>query len=104
MGINPRIVDGEEAGRRARSFRQNHTFDRLLSAAWLFAVVLMGSSARAQVNMLTAHDDIARTGQNLNETILTPSNVNPSQFGKLFSQTVNGAIYAQPLYVSQVAI
>jgi hypothetical protein len=56
------------------------------------------------VNVLTAHNDIARTGQNLQETILTPANVNPSQFGKLFSQVVSGPIYAQPLYVSQVAI
>ncbi len=62
------------------------------------------SSARAQVNVVTAHNDIARTGQNLSETILTPSNVNPIQFGKLFSQTVKGGIYAQPLYVSQLTI
>src|SRR5271170_3481231 len=65
---------------------------------------LVGGSATAQVNVLTAHNDIARTGQNLNETILTPSNVNYTQFGKLFSQPVTGAVFAQPLYVSQVAI
>ena len=65
---------------------------------------LLGSGAVAQVNVLTQHNDIARTGQNLQETILTPSNVNPTQFGKLFSQPVNGEIYAQPLYVSNVAI
>ncbi len=74
-------------------------------APWLYVLVLVvGGGAEAQVNVLTAHNDIARTGQNLNETILTPSNVNPTQFGKLFSQSVNGVIYAQPLYVSQVAI
>ena len=65
---------------------------------------MFGSGAMAQVNVLTQHNDIARTGQNVQETILTPSNVNPTQFGKLFSQPVNGEIYAQPLYVSNVAI
>jgi hypothetical protein len=63
-----------------------------------------GGLAGAQVNVVTAHNDIARTGQNLNETILTPSNVNPASFGKLFSHHVTGRVYAQPLYVSQVTI
>ncbi len=65
---------------------------------------LIACRADAQVNVLTAHNDIARTGQNLNETILTAANVNPNQFGKLFTQNVTGGIYAQPLYVSHVAI
>ncbi len=56
------------------------------------------------MNVLTAHNDIARTGQNLNETILTPSNVSPALFGKLFTQPVSGKIQAQPLYASQLAI
>ena len=41
---------------------------------------------------------------NSNETILTPSNVNPTQFGKLYSQTVDGHVFAQPLYVANVTI
>ncbi len=69
------------------------------------ALLLMSAlTASAQVNVLTAHNDIARTGQNLNETVLTTSNVNASQFGQLFSLHIDGDPYAQPLYVSQVPI
>ena len=57
-----------------------------------------------QVSILTHHYDPARTGANLNETILTPANVNSSQFGKLFSFPVDGQLYAQPLYLAGVSI
>jgi hypothetical protein len=58
----------------------------------------------AQVNVLTSHNDNARTGLNANETVLTPANVNMSGFGQIFSQPVDGNVYAQPLYVSKVSI
>jgi len=52
----------------------------------------------------TSQYDNARTGANLNETILTPQNVNAARFGKLFSLKTDGDIYAQPLYLSGVEI
>jgi hypothetical protein len=54
--------------------------------------------------VLTQHNDTSRTGANLNETFLNTSNVRPRSFGKLFSRTVDGYIYAQPLYCSTVPI
>ena len=52
----------------------------------------------------TFHNDNARDGQNLNETVLTPSNVTSSSFGKLFSYPLDGLTFASPLYVENVTI
>lgn len=61
--------------------------------------------ASAQVSgVFTYHNDNARTGQNLSETILTPKNVSAATFGKLFSRRVDGYVYAQPLYANGVMI
>jgi hypothetical protein len=54
--------------------------------------------------VFTWHNDNARTGQNLNELALALGNVNQQQFGQLFSVALDGAAYAQPLYVSKVTI
>jgi hypothetical protein len=52
----------------------------------------------------TYHNDNARTGQNLNETTLTTSNVNQSGFGKLFVISTDGKVDAQPLYVPNISV
>jgi len=55
-------------------------------------------------DVLTYHNDNARTGQNLSETILNLANVNSSSFGLLFTVPADGKVDAQPLYASNVAI
>jgi hypothetical protein len=54
--------------------------------------------------VLTYHNDDARDGAFTQETTLTPSNVNATQFGKLYAYPVDGQIYGQPLYVPQLTI
>jgi len=58
----------------------------------------------ASVSVPTWHGDNARAGLNANETILTPASVSSGKFGRLFSYLVDGYIYAQPLYVSNLTI
>jgi hypothetical protein len=67
-----------------------------------------GISARALepgfTGTLLYRNDNFRTGQNLAESVLTPSTVTAAQFGLLFTDAVDGQIYAQPLYVPAVPI
>src|SRR5689334_21803602 len=75
---------------------------RLLIACAIFADCALAQSGNPAIT--TGQYNSSRTAANLNETILNPSNVNTSQFGKLFSWPVDGWIFAQPLYVPGVQI
>jgi PQQ enzyme repeat len=55
-------------------------------------------------SVLTYHNDIARTGQNLNETILSPGNVNSTNFGEIGFLMADGLVDAEPLYVSSLTV
>jgi Ig-like domain-containing protein/immunoglobulin I-set domain protein len=61
-------------------------------------------TSTSSVDIITYHYDNGRSGQNLNETTLTPANVNSTTFGKLGQFSVDGLVDAQPLYLSQVTV
>jgi hypothetical protein len=54
--------------------------------------------------VLTYHNNLSRDGTNIHEFAITPSSVNVSSFGKLFSCQADGAIYAQPLWVPNLTV
>ena len=64
----------------------------------------LAAAALAQPVIPTAQYDNRRTGANLEETVLTPRNVNSAHFSKLFLYPVDGDIYAQPLFVPKLGI
>ena len=70
----------------------------------LLVAISLASPALGQVSVLTGQYDNSRSTANLNEKILNTSNVNVSQFGLLYSRSLDGLLYAQPLYVPGVVI
>jgi len=77
---------------------------RWLKTMGVAILTVASISSRAQVNVTTWHNDLARTGVNTQEMILTTTNVNVSQFGRLFQIQVDGQVYAQPLVLTGVEI
>jgi len=76
---------------------------KLLPIACAVIVVLL-SPAPALSQITTSQYDNMRTGATLNEKTLTPVNVNAKEFGKLGAFKVDGAVYAQPLFIPGVEI
>jgi hypothetical protein len=70
----------------------------------LLVFLYLAISSQAQVLVTTYRYDWARSGQNRRESVLTHTNVNAVQFGKLFSLPVDGQVYAQPLYLPSLTI
>ena len=76
---------------------------------FLQAIFCLGlaSTLHAQAGVLavlTQHNNAARTGANLSETLLSTRSVTPKTFGKLGTLVVDGYLYAQPLYVQNVRV
>jgi outer membrane protein assembly factor BamB len=80
---------------------------RAVAAKMMPGVVLFGMLpwfAQGQVNVLTQHNDLDRSGTNLKETVLTPATVNAQHFGMLFKRVLDDQLYGQPLLVTNVKI
>ncbi len=73
-------------------------------ATSLVMATLISPAAIAQISVLTQDYDMSRSGANLGEAILTPSNVSSATFGKLFAYPVDEEVFAQPLYVPGLVI
>jgi outer membrane protein assembly factor BamB len=65
---------------------------------------LFDDIGRARGAVLTSRNDNSRTGANLSEGTLTPSNVNVSSFGLVYTRNLDGKVYAQPLFVPHVKV
>ena len=70
-------------------------------AAWIWVAFCTTGFA---TEVLTHHNNVARTGAVLDETVLSPASIRGQQFGKLMSLPVDGQIYAQPLVVTGLEI
>jgi len=77
-------------------------FKKLLTASMIGAAALLAQSPGPVIT--TGQYNNSRTSANLNETVLNTSNVNVNQFGKLFSWSVDGWVFAQPLYAPGIPI
>jgi hypothetical protein len=64
----------------------------------------VNAAQTSSVNVLTYHNDVARTGQNLNESILTTANVKSANFGLVGNLSVDAGVDAEPLYVSNLSV
>jgi hypothetical protein len=83
--------------------RRNVALGVVLAFAML-ALVLAPGSDLPKVSVTTFHNNVFRQGLNSEETVLNLKNVNVRTFGKLFTHAVDGPIYAQPLYLSDLYI
>ena len=76
----------------------------LLSIGLCLGLLTSSVASIPQISVWTHHNDNARSGANLSETVLNTTTVDPNRFGKLFSYPVDDDIYTQPLVVAGVSI
>jgi hypothetical protein len=92
--------------RNVRAPGRNSSTDDATAFSWPWSTPALADNppAPSTVTVLTYHNDVARTGQNLEEKILRPANVNFYGFGKLGFLAVDGLVDAEPLYVSNLPV
>lgn len=87
-----------------RSGKPRRRFTAPLRQSATFVAEQLESRCLLSVNVLTGHNDLSRSGLDSTETQLTPADVTQATFGKLYTYPVDGQVYAQPLYVSNLTI
>jgi len=95
-------LSGAQTERSSRDLQVMPSSYRFLLLMFLGLVAPF--ACHGQTNVLTYHNDNGRTGQNLNEIILTPANVNSTAFGSLGFMPVDGLVDAEPLYVANLMV
>src|SRR5579859_4854567 len=95
FGLHPEVHMASAFGDTDSRKRNSLTSPTQWLRAWALVVILASLSATGfATDVVTYHNDIARTGQNLAETVLTQANVNSAGFGKLSILPVDGVIDA----------
>ena len=85
--------------RTKRAFHCRWTYPALLSI--VLALGPLPAHAAAD-DVLTQHNDNARTGAQTHETALKPGNISTTTFGRLYERQVDGQIITQPLYAGDL--
>ncbi len=93
----PGAALAEQAGRDLRALLD--ACDALMPAASIQPVPVSLDAAQ-RISVTTFHYDLARTGWNAKERVLTPRNVEKSRFGRLWHTPLDGQVYAAPLVVT----
>jgi len=88
------------------SCSHNSITDSVISFASLARVLQLPTVFAATVapDVTTYHYNLARNGLNPYETILTPANVNSTDFGKIGSHGTDGHVDAEPLFLANLTV
>jgi len=107
-GVNWSVSSG---GSLTKQTTTNATFSALAAGVYTVTATSNADGSKAAsatigvtdlAGVATYHNDLSRDGSNAQEYALNTTTVNSSSFGKLFSCAVDGAIYAQPLWVANL--
>ena len=89
---------------RGRVHKIGHGIVGVTAGTLFFVAASRTTSTGSTTDVVTYHNDVARTGQNLNETSLTPTTVTAATFGKTRLLATDGKVDAQPLFLSSLQV